>query len=146
MVVPKEVEAKVETPLMAYEPGDRYKCTFDLYAECDVKVLFLGYNLKPGIAPGEAPKLQDMRRLYKGEAIRVVGAAWKSVTVAFPHEEISEVAYSHLKKVRYVTVMLFVPGATGYSGNYYIANMKVVKLPMKCKVTKSAVKPSVDDE
>jgi hypothetical protein len=146
MVVPKDVEAKVETPLMEYETGARYKCTFDLYTEVDLRVLFLGYNWRPGIAPGEAPKLQDMRRIYKGDALSVVGGAgWKTMTVTFPHEQISELAYSHLKKVRYVTVMLFVPGATGYVGNYYMANVKVVKLPVKCKVTKGAVKSGADD-
>ena len=146
MAVPKDFESKVETPLMEYEPGDRYKCTFDLFADVgEIRVLFLGYNWRPGIAPTEVPQLQDMRRIYKGDAISVSGAAWKSVTVAFPHEQISELAYSHLKKVRYVTVMLFVPGATGYGGAFYISNVKVVKLPAKCTVKKMA-KSATDDE
>jgi len=51
--VPKEVEAKVETPLMGMSRGS-IQVHFDLYAECDVKVLFLGYNLKPGIAPANS--------------------------------------------------------------------------------------------
>jgi hypothetical protein len=146
--VPKQIESKVETPLMEYEPGDRYKCTFDLYADVgEVRMLFLGYNWRPGIAPGEAPKLEDMRRIYKGDATSTSGAAWKTVTVVFPHEQISELAYSHLKKVRYVTVMLFVPGATDYVGDFYLANVKVVKLPGKSKVTKGATKPnSADDD
>jgi len=147
MVVPRNYESKVETPLMEYEVGARYKCTFDLYADVgEVRLLFLGYNLRPGIAPGDEPKLQDMRRIYKGDAISTRGAAWKSVTITFPHEQISELAYSHLKKVRYVTVMLFVPGGTDYSGSFYITNVKVVKLPEPCKVTKTAPKSSADDE
>lgn len=147
MAVPKEIEARVETPIMEYEPGDRYQCTFDFLPDVGVvRVLFLGYTWRPGVAPNEAPKLQDMRRIYKGDAQMVKGAAWKTVTVTFPHEQISELAYSHLKKVRYVTVMWIVPGATGYSGAYYISNLKVVKLPTKCKVTKGPVKPSDDEE
>ena len=147
MVVPPSYESKVETPLMEYVPGARYKCTFDLYADVgEVRLLFLGYNLRPGIAPGDEPKLQDMRRIYKGDHISTQGAAWKSVTITFPHEQISELAYSHLKKVRYVTVMWFVPGGTGYSGSFYLSNVKVVKLPEPCKVTKTAPKSSADDE
>jgi hypothetical protein len=139
MVVPKNYESRVETPLMEYEPGDRYQCTFDLYADVgEVRVLFLGYNWKPGIDPATTPSLPDMRRIYKGDAISTSGASWKTVTVTFPHEEISQLAYSHLKKVRYVTTMMFVPGATEYVGTFYMANVKVVKLPGKCKVTKKA--------
>jgi len=147
MAVPRDFESKVETPLMAYEPGDRYKCTFDLYADVgEIRILFLGYNFRPGISPGEAPKLEEMRRIYKGDAISTSGASWKSVTIAFPHEQISELAYSHLKKVRYVTVMFFVPGATSYVGDFYLANVKMVKLPAKCTVTKKPTKSSADDE
>lgn len=141
MVVPKNYESKVETPVMEYEPGDRYKCTFDLYADVgDMRLLFLGYNLAPGVAPSELPKLSDLRRLYKGDVVNASGASWKTMTVTFPHEQISELAYKHLKKVRYITVMMFVPGGTGYSGSFYISNVKVVKLPGKCKVTKDPLK------
>jgi hypothetical protein len=147
MVVPKNYESKVETPLMKYEPGARYKCTFDLYADVgEVRLLFLGYNWRPGIEPGEEPKLQDMRRIYKGEAVSARGASWKPITVTFPHEQISELAYSHLKKVRYVTVMLLVPGATEYVGNFYIANVKVTKLAEKYTVSKNAAKSPAGDE
>ncbi|MEI8138494.1 MAG: hypothetical protein WCI03_01355 [bacterium] len=146
MKVPRSIESKVETPLMKYEPGDRYKCTFDLYADVgEVRMLFLGYNWRPGIAAGEAPKIEDMRRIYKGDATSTSGASWKTVTVVFPHEQISELAYSHLKKVKYVTVMLFVPGGTDYVGDFYLTNVKVVKLPGKCTVTKGATKPGSDD-
>jgi hypothetical protein len=146
MVVPRNYESKVETPLMEYEPGARYKCTFDLYADVgDVRILFLGYNWRPGIAPNDEPKLQDLRRIYKGDAISTSGASWKPVTVTFPHEQISELAYSHLKKVRYATVMLFVPGGTDYAGSFYMANVKVVKLPDQAKVTKNAPKSAGDE-
>ena len=142
--VPKDYESKVETPLIAYEPGARYTCTFDLYEDVgSVRILFLGYNWRPGVAPSDEPKHQDMRRLYKGDVIEThKGAAWKTVSVTFPHEEISELAYNHLKKVRYVTLFLFVPGATGFSGNFYISNLKMVKLPGKCKVRKGSIKSS----
>jgi hypothetical protein len=145
-------ESKFETPLVPYEPGARYKCTFDFYSqtvydrtsEGSARVLFLGYAWRPGMAPNEAPKLQDMRRIYKGDPVSARGASWKTVTVTFPHEQISELAWNHLKKVRYVTVMVLFPSPT--VGNAYITNVKMVKLADKCKVTKGPVKPSVDDE
>ncbi len=146
MVVPGGYESKVETPIMEYVPGDRYKCTFDLYADIgNMRVLFLGYALAPGVPPGDLPKFSDLRRIYKGDAQDASGASWKSVTVIFPKEQISELAYKHLKKIRYMTVMMFVPGGTFGAGTFYISNVKVVKLPGKCKVTKSAPKSSGDE-
>ncbi len=144
MAVPGGYESKVETALIAYQPGDRYKCTFDLYTEkVGLRVLFLGYSLRPGIAPGDEPKLQDLRRVYKGDAGEGGGASWKPVSVAFPHEQISELAYSHLKKIRYITVLMYVPGGTlPDPGVFYLANVKIEKLSGKCKVTKRAAKSS----
>lgn len=139
MAVPSGYETKVETPLIPYEPGDRYQCTFDILVEnnLEVHILFLGYNLKPGISPNEPPKLQNLRRVYKAEYVAATGAAWKTMRVTIPNETISPVAYSHLKKVRYITVFMFVPGSTYLrDGNFYVSNLKIVKLPEKVKVTK----------
>ena len=141
MVVPNSYESKVEIPVMEYEPGDRYKCTFDLYAEgVSLRLMFLGYALAPGVPPSDLPKFSDLRRIYKGDAVDASGPFWKSMTVIFPKEEISELAYKHLKKVRYMTVLMYVPGGSGMAGAFYISNMKVVKLPGKSKVLKSASK------
>lgn len=144
MTVPNSYESKVETPLIPYETGDRYTCTFDVYdnAGC-IRVLFLGYNWRPGAAPTDIPLHQDMRRIYKGDAVSVgKSPSWKTVSISFPHEEISELAFKHLKKVRFLSVYLFVPGGTGYEGDFYIANVKIVKLPGKSKVKKGTLKSS----
>jgi len=147
MVVPGGYEGRVETPLIACEPGARYKCTFDLYADVgEVRMLFQGYTWRPGIAPNEAPKLQELRRIYKGDAVGTHGASWKPMTVIFPHEQISELAYNHLKKVRFMTVLIFVPGGTFGPGTFYISNMKIVKLPDKYKVIKGSLKSSGTEE
>jgi hypothetical protein len=138
IAVPLNFESKIETPLIPYEVGARYRCTFDILTEGTVslRTLFLGYNLRPGIPPSEGvPRFQDMRRIYKGEASDVRAPSWKTMTVVFPHEEISELSYRHLKKVRYVTAFWFVPGATGYGGAFYLANVRVEKLPGKVKVS-----------
>lgn len=137
IAVPSGFESKVETPLIPYEAGDMYQCTFDMYVEkVVVNTLFQGYNLKPGVPPGENPKLQDMRRMYKAEYVATKGAMWKSVTVTLPHAQVSATAYGHLKKIRYITVLMYVPGATYFDdGNFYVSNLRIVKLPGKAKVT-----------
>lgn len=153
VIVPKNYESKFETPLMAYEPGARYQCTFDLCADAVwIKMLFLGYKWRPGIAPNDEPKLQDMRRVFKGNIVEVNNQlagttvevrSWKKFSVTFPHEEVSELAYKNLKQIRYVTVFMYTPGGGyGFEGNFYVSNLKVVKLPGKCKVMKGSLKAS----
>lgn len=136
IAVPSGFESKVEVPLIPYEAGDMYQCTFDIYVEkVVVNALFQGYNLKPGISPSDPPKLQNMRRMYKAEYVALNGATWKTVTVTIPHAQISATAYGHLKKIRYITVLMYVPGATYFEdGNFYVSNLRIVKLPGKAKV------------
>lgn len=138
MKVPAGYESKVETPLIPYKMGDRYKCTFDILIEdVSMKILFQGYNLKPGIPPSDKPLIQDLRRAYKAESIDASkGASWKTLSVEFPMTQISETASTHLKKVRYFTVLMYVPGATFGAGNFYLSNLKITKLPVPVKVTK----------
>ncbi|MEI6150508.1 MAG: hypothetical protein WCS01_15520, partial [bacterium] len=137
MAVPSGYESKVETPLIPYTMGDRYKCTFDIFIDAvSLKILFQGYNLKPGIPPSDKPLMQDMRRLYKAESMDVKGGAWKSISVEFPMPQVSELAFSHLKKVRYLTVLIYVPGGTYGEGNFYLSNFKIVKLPSQVTVKK----------
>jgi hypothetical protein len=137
MTVPSGYESKIETPLIPYEAGDMYKCTFDIYVEdVSLRVHFQGYNLKPGIPPGGEPKLQNMRRMYKAEAVEAKGALWKTVTVSIPKPKISATAYNHLKRVRYLSVLMYVPGATYGAGNFYISNVRITKLPSKVQVVK----------
>lgn len=138
MKVPSGYESKVETPLIQYKMGERYKCTFDILIEdVNMKILFQGYSLKPGIPPSDKPLMQDMRRTYKAENIDASkGASWKTVTVEFPMAQVSELASTHLKKVRYITVLMYVPGATYGAGNFYISNMRITKLPAPFTVKK----------
>ncbi len=138
MTVPKGYESKVETPLVAYKTGERYKCTFDICVEnVTMKMRFNGYSFKPGIRPYDPPKLQDMRPFYRTEQMDVKRGAWRTVSMEFPNNsQISQTAYDHLKKVRYISVMTYVPGETYGAGNFYIANMRIVKLPGEVKVKK----------
>ncbi len=138
MSVPSGFETKVETPLIPYEAGDMYKCTFDIYIEnVAVHALFQGYNLKPGIPPSEPAQMQNLRRMYKAEYVQEEKGGWRTVTVSIPNPQISTTAYRHLKKIRYITVLMYVPGDTYFKdGNFYISNVNVVKLPGKVTVSK----------
>ena len=139
--VPASFESKFETPVMEFEPGSRYSCTFETCGDVGYRAMFLGYNFKPGMAPYDNPKHQDMRRLYKGTASEVGGSpSWKKVTLALPSEQVSELALKSLKKVRYMTVFAYVPGGCGTKGAFYISNMKIVKLSGGFKVKKEPAK------
>lgn len=133
-------ESKVECKLLPYELGDRYKCTFDIYIEkVNMKMLFNGYQFTPGIRPYEDPKLQDLRRIYKTEQMDMnMAAKWQSMTMYFPNNsQVSSTAYTHLKKVRYISVFLYVPGHTYFApGNFYLTNMRITKVPGKVSVKK----------
>jgi len=138
MEVPKHFEAKVETPLIPYAAGERYRCSFDIYVDgFNMKMRFNGYNFKPGIRPYENPALSDLRPVYRTEQMDVKRGSWKTVSMDFPNNtQISATAYSHLKKTRYISVLTYVPGFTYGAGNFYIANMRITKLPGTVKVGK----------
>lgn len=140
MKVPSGYESKIECKLIPYEPGDRYKCTFDIYIEnVNMKMLFNGYRFKPGVRPYEEPKLQDLRRIYKTDQKDMnMGKRWQSMTMYFPTTpQVSSTAYDHLKKVRYICMFLYVPGHTYFKdGNFYLSNVKITKLPGKVTVKK----------
>ncbi|MFO7937875.1 MAG: hypothetical protein R6V06_09765 [Kiritimatiellia bacterium] len=138
MNVPKGYESKIECKLIPYKAGERYKCTFDIYIEnVNMKMLFNGYRFKPGIRPYDDPKLQDLRRIYKSDQKNMKkGSGWKRKTMFFPTESrVSATAYRHLKKVRYISTFFYVPGHTyTEEGNFYLANVKITKLPGEVSV------------
>ncbi len=138
MIVPKDYESKLETPLVAYAAGERYRCTFDIYVDSvNMKARINGYNFKPGIRPYEKPQLQDMRPTFRTEQIDVKKGGWRRVSMDFPNNtQVSATAFRHLKKVRYISMLTYVPGATYGAGNFYIANMRITKLPGEVKIKK----------
>jgi len=75
--------------------------------------------------------------MYKAEYEEAKGARWKTMSVSIPSAQVSALAYSHLKKVRYISVLMYVPGATYFQpGNFYLSNVRITKLPGKAKIVK----------
>jgi hypothetical protein len=128
------VQGRVESKLIPIEQGCRYKCTLDLYCEGGVRFYFNCYKWEPGIAPHAEPKLSEMRRIYKGEPFdRGGGSKWETISFYLPKAEISELAQEHYKYVRFATVYM-----TRYRGGFYVANVKVEKMPGTYRVVKAA--------
>jgi hypothetical protein len=131
-------ENKVESKPIKFEPGTRYQCTLEFIGDVPVRFSFNGYMWRPGVAPYDDPHLKDLRRIFKSDAVTGTAKGWRTMTFTFPHPEISELAWSHLKQVRYITAMVLVP-ALGVEGKgTYISNVKVIKLLQPSKVVKDA--------
>lgn len=130
-------ENKVECKPIEFELGARYQCTLDFIGDVPVRVNFNGYMWEPGVAPYPDPQIKDLRRIFKSEAFSGTANNWKSVKITFPQPEVSELAWSHLKQVRYFTVMVLVPAAGIPGKGTYVTNVKVIKLGQPVKVVKS---------
>jgi hypothetical protein len=133
------VQGRVESKPILIEKGARYKCTLDLFNAGGVRFYFNCYKWEPGIAPHSDPKLSELRRIYKSEPFTGgSGGGWKTISFYLPMEEISELAYSNYKDVRFATIYM-----TRYRGGFNVANVRVVKLPGTYKVRPSpAMKPT----
>ena len=143
MTVPPRYESKIECKLIPYKPGEKYKCTFDIFIDMETigsyetRALFNGYRFKPGIRPYDDPKLQDLRRIFKTNLVPMKSVArWRRMTMDFPTKpQVSKTAYNHLRKIRYLSLFIFVPGGTyPKEGSFYLANVNITKLPGKVTV------------
>lgn len=140
-IIPNE-QSKVECKPIKVEPGYRYRCTLELLgggssSHGSERFYFTAYSFAPGVAPYDDPEVKDLRRLIKadpwsGAHIR----SWKTITVEYPHKEVSALEYRNLKKVRYITLYLL--AQTGEPT--YVTNIKIVKLPEKYTVMKESKK------
>jgi hypothetical protein len=126
-------QGRVESKPIPIEKGVRYKCTLDLFAP-DVRFYFNCYKWEPGIAPHPEPHIKELRRIYKSENFTEgSGGGWKTISFYLPMEELSELAYSHYKDVRFATVYM-----TRYRGGFHVANVRVVKIPGAYKIVKGS--------
>ena len=98
--------AKMETIPIALEPGFRYTATLDAKGG-PYRIYFAGYQWKPGVRPHDKPGLGDLRMVYKSKAVAEKEGGWKKQTVELPGVELSSAAKSALKKVRFITLYVW---------------------------------------
>lgn len=113
---------KMECRAFALEPGYKYTCTLDIKGG-GYRIYFAGYQFAPGIRPHENPELGEMRMVYQSKAAVGSSAEWKQETIELPGVKLSPQAIEHLKKVRYLTVYIWMakPGS--------VDNVTVTKTP-----------------
>ena len=97
---------KMECRSFPIEPGFRYSCTLDIKGG-GYRIYFAGYQFTPGVRPHENPDLGELRMVYQSKATVGSSAAWKQETVELPGVALSPQAIEHLRKVRHLTVYIW---------------------------------------
>ena len=112
---------KMECRAFPLEAGFKYVCNFDIKGG-GYRVYFAGYQWAPGVKPHDNPELSELRMIYKSKALTGASDAWKQEKVELPGVELSAAALEHLKKVRYLTVYIWMvkPG--------FVDNVTVTKV------------------
>jgi len=128
-IMPKQgSESKVESQLIPYEYGARYRCKMDIKANVKNKygptrVYFAGYRWLPGIRPHETPYPGETRMVYKSKAETGFPGSWKTISFDFPMQKLSSAAKKHLRQVRFISVYVWTAQGA------WVDNVKVYKLP-----------------
>lgn len=112
---------KMECRAFPLEPGFKYVCNLDIKGG-GYRVYFAGYQWAPGIRPHDNPELSELRMIYKSKALTGTSDAWKQEKVELPGVALSSAAREHLKKVRYLTLYIWMvkPG--------FVDNVTVTKV------------------
>ena len=113
-------ESKVESKLIPFEAGARYRCTLDVKGSF-TRIYIAGYRWKPGVRPHGNPHPGELRMVYKSKAFTDISESWKTVTLDFPMKKLSSAARTHLRQVRFIC--LYVWTEEGAS----LDNVKLVK-------------------
>ncbi len=113
---------KMECRAFPLEPGFKYTCTLDIKSG-GYRLYFAGYQFTPGVRPHENPELSELRMVYQSKAAVGSSEAWKQETIELPGVKLSSQAIEHLKKVRFLTVYIWMlkPGM--------VDNVTVTKVP-----------------
>lgn len=113
---------KMESRAFVLERGFKYTCTFDIKG-AGYRIYFAGYQFAPGVRPYEKPELGELRMVYQSKATTGSSAEWKQEKIEIPGVTLSQQAIDHLKKVRYLTVYIWMakPG--------FVDNVSVTKTP-----------------
>lgn len=112
---------KMECRAFPIEPGFKYVCNLDIKG-AGYRIYFAGYQFAPGVRPHENPELGELRMIYQSKATTGSGEAWKQEKLELPGIALSAAAIEHLKKVRYLTVYIWMakPG--------FVDNVTVTKV------------------
>jgi len=113
---------KMECRAFPLEPGFKYICNLDIKGG-GYRIYFAGYQFAPGVRPHENPELGELRMIYQSKATTGSSAGWKTEHLEIPGVALSPAAIEHLKKVRYLTVYIWMakPG--------FVDNVTVTKVP-----------------
>ncbi|RFC46266.1 MAG: hypothetical protein DVB28_000102 [Verrucomicrobia bacterium] len=111
---------KMECRSFVLERGFKYTCTLDIKGG-GYRIYFAGYQFAPGVRPHESPDLGELRMIYQSKAAVGSSAEWKQEKLELPGVTLSQQAIDHLKKVRYLTVYIWMakPGC--------VDNVNIVK-------------------
>ncbi len=97
---------KMECRAFPIEKGFKYTCALDIKGG-GYRIYFAGYQFTPGVRPHENPELAALRMVYQSKAATGASDQWKRETIELPGVSLSQQAIEHLKKVRYLTVYIW---------------------------------------
>jgi hypothetical protein len=97
---------KMECRAFPIEKGFKYTCALDIKGG-GYRIYFAGYQFTPGVRPHENPELSALRMVYQSKAATGASDQWKRETIELPSVTLSQQAVEHLKKVRYLTVYIW---------------------------------------
>lgn len=103
---------KLECRAFPLEPGFKYICNLDIKSGA-YRVYFAGYQWTPGVKPHDNPELGELRMVYQSKALIGTNEEWQKQKLELPGVALSDAAKTHLKKVRYLTIYIWMlkPGA-----------------------------------
>jgi hypothetical protein len=97
---------KMESAPLPFDPACTYDCSLDVKGG-PYRVYLAGYKWKPGVRPHEAPRLEELRMVYKSKAAAGSSSSWKRETTRLPGTKPSPMALEHLRQVRFLTVYVY---------------------------------------
>lgn len=112
---------KVESVLIPFDSASRYLANLDVKGK-NIRIYFAGYKWKPGIRPHDDPKPEEMRMVYRGQAITPSSSSWQQVNLSVPGEKASPLSLKHLKQIRFITLYVW------SEHNIFVDNVEITKL------------------
>ena len=103
---------KMECRAFPLDPGFKYVANLDIKGG-GYRIYFAGYQWAPGVRPHESPELGELRMIYQSKASVGTSNDWKTEKLELPGVALSEAAIEHLKKVRFLTLYIWMakPGS-----------------------------------